>query len=57
MKVDLEKEDLDFILESLEYTKQKFENYEKYPSGNFREDRIDFVIQLQKKLKKVVLGL
>ncbi len=51
MKIDLDEEELNFILESLEYSKQRFENYDNYPSREFQEGRIKFVIDLKEKLK------
>lgn len=51
--------DLDFILESLRYTKRAFEDYQKYPSEEFKKNRvkeaqivIDKVIKLKKSLNE-----
>lgn len=42
------------ILESLMYTKQKFENYENYPSKEFKQKRVDEINQLILKIKSVI---
>ena len=41
MSEELTMEDLLFIQESLKYTKDKFENYEKYPSYEYKQKRVD----------------
>lgn len=50
MNIEITKEELDFIIESLEYTKVKFENYDNYPKAEFKKDRIDYVECLKEKL-------
>jgi len=40
--ISLTVHDLDFILESLKYTRHKFENYE-YPTYEYKQQRIDEV--------------
>ncbi len=48
--------DLDFILESLKYTKLKFEEYDKYPPGEFKQKRIneaqDVIVKIKALLDK-----
>ena len=39
------------ILESLKYTKLKFEEYDKYPSCEYKQKRIDEVNELIAKIK------
>ena len=46
-------EDLDFILESLKYTKLKFEEYELYPTPEYKRARIDAVTDLIIKLERL----
>jgi len=41
MEKKLNEKDLDFILESLKYTKLRFEKYDKYPSNEFKQERIN----------------
>ncbi|WP_422358913.1 hypothetical protein [Reichenbachiella sp.] len=52
---ELNVSDLEFIIESLRYTKMAFEDYEKYPSYEYKQKRvkeaqdvIDKVIRLKK---------
>lgn len=40
MQVELTDDDIAFILESLRYTKLKFESYEGYPSKEFQRGRV-----------------
>ncbi|MFA5328317.1 MAG: hypothetical protein WC384_11050 [Prolixibacteraceae bacterium] len=51
MNLEITKEELDFIIESLEYTKVKFDNYDNYPTAELKKDRIDYVVNLKEKLK------
>ena len=53
MKIEFDQKELELVLESLEYSKRKFEEYEGYPSENFRNERIGFVSQLIDKLKEL----
>lgn len=53
MNIEITKEELDFIIESLGYTKVKFENYDNYPTAELKKDRIDYVVNLKKKLKSI----
>lgn len=41
--ISLNKNDLDVILQSLEYTKQNFENSQQYPSYEFKQQRLEEV--------------
>jgi hypothetical protein len=45
--------DIDFILESLKYTKLKFENYQGYPSQEYKQERIKTVIDLIAKVNEI----
>lgn len=45
-------EDIDFILESLKYTRDKFENYE-YPSYEFKRKRLDDVEMIISKVSAI----
>jgi hypothetical protein len=47
----LSKQDWEMILESLKYTKLKFEEYDKYPSYEYKQKRIAEVNQLISKIK------
>lgn len=38
---EIGQKDLELILESLKYTKIKFEDYEKYPSYDYKQERIN----------------
>lgn len=46
-------EDLDFILESLKYTKLRFEEYKDYPSHEFKQKRIQEVNAVIDKIKSL----
>ena len=46
-------EEIEFILESLTYTKKSFQEYEYFPSEEFRKERLLKVDELVKKLKKI----
>ena len=43
MDKELNINDLKFILESLKYTRKNFEEYEKYPSSEYKQQRINEV--------------
>ena len=53
MENKLTNEDLDFILESLKYTKMKFEDYQGYPSEEFRHSRIKAVNDVADKIRVI----
>lgn len=53
MNENLTKEDLDFILTSLEYTKMNFENYQGYPSNEYKQMRINEVLEVMAKVRKL----
>ena len=50
---ELTGEEKQMILESLKYTKIKFESYQDYPSQEFKKKRIEEVDSLIQKLKEV----
>jgi len=52
-KVELSNEDLDFMLESLKYTKKAFEDYQDYPSYEYKQSRIKTVNDLVDKIKTI----
>jgi len=47
----LSSQDWKMILESLKYSKLKFEEYDKYPSAEYKQKRVDEVTQLILKIK------
>jgi hypothetical protein len=49
--VELESSELELVLESLRYTKQAFEQYERYPSDEFKAERVAKVQRLIDKLR------
>lgn len=49
----LTKEDISMIIESLNYTKLKFEEYDKYPSYEFKQKKIKEVNNLILKIKQI----
>lgn len=51
MSKEITIEDLNFILESLGYTKLRFEEYKKYPNDEYKQKRIDYVIKLIAKVQ------
>jgi len=57
MKKELNAEDLKFILESLNYTKLNFEGYDKYPSSEFKQNRIKQVDNVISKVKYLLKNL
>lgn len=54
MPQKLTKQDLKFILESLQYTKIKFETYNLYPSNEFKLQRIREVESLISKVQNII---
>jgi hypothetical protein len=38
--IELESSELELVLESLRYTKERFEQYERYPSDEFKAGRV-----------------
>ncbi len=53
MNENLTKEDLDFILTSLDYTRLKFEDYQDYPDYEFKRERLDRVEQVIARVRKL----
>ena len=53
MDKQINEKDLDFILESLEYTRLKFENYDQYPNIDFKQERLNDVNDVIKKVKNL----
>jgi len=54
MPQKLTNQDLRFILESLQYTKIKFETYDLYPSHEFKLQRIKEVETLISKVQNII---
>jgi hypothetical protein len=54
MASELTIQDLHFILESLQYTKIKFETYDLYPSHEFKLQRIKEVETLISKVQNII---
>ncbi len=54
MSGKLTPQDLEFILESLKYTKLKFEEYKDYPSNEFKQQRVKEVHDVIAKVKAVL---
>lgn len=52
MKIEITEKELQLILESLTYSKLKFEEYSQYPSDEFKTERIKSVEELIKSLKQ-----
>lgn len=50
---NLTPQEIAMILESLSYTKLKFEEYDKYPSFEFKQKRVKEVNDLILKIKKI----
>jgi hypothetical protein len=48
---ELESSELELVLDSLRYTKQAFEQYERYPSDEFKAGRVAEVQRLIDKLR------
>lgn len=53
---DLTSSEIDLILESLNYTKRAFENYQYYPSYQFKLDRIAEVDRIRSKILEARRG-
>lgn len=51
---DLTEHDWKMILESLKYTKKRFEEYDEYPDIKFKKERVDEVDQLIKKISSLI---
>lgn len=54
MNKELTKSDLSFILESLNYTKLHFEEYDKYPNNEFKQKRINDANEVIAKVKSLI---
>lgn len=54
MELKLSNQDLHFILESLQYTKIKFEDYDSYPSPEFKQQRIKEVETIITKVQSIL---
>lgn len=52
--MELTKEDLKFIEESLLYTRKNFEEYQKYPSYEYKQERINQVNDVLNKVKQMM---
>lgn len=52
--MQLTKEDIMTILGSLEFTKKSYEDYDKYPSYEFKQERILKVSILISKIKTIL---
>jgi ppGpp synthetase/RelA/SpoT-type nucleotidyltranferase len=51
--MELTKEDLDFIEESLLYTRKNFEEYQNYPSYEFKQQRLKRVNDILDKVRQM----
>ncbi len=51
MSNELTLPDLEFILESLRYTKLRFEEYDRYPSYEYKQGRINDVLSVMAKVQ------
>jgi hypothetical protein len=56
MEEKLSGQDWQMILESLKYTKLRFEEYDKYPSYEYKQKRIAEVDELIEKIKSLKKG-
>lgn len=54
MSTQLSNKDLRFILESLQYTKVKFESYDLYPSNEFKLKRLEEVEKIIDKIQSIL---
>ena len=54
MPIQLAQKDLEFILESLKFTKLKFEDYQKYPSYEYKQGRIKDVQDVMSKVEDIL---
>ena len=50
----LTRSDYDLILESLRYTKERFQAYDRYPSEEFRQSRIADVGSVIEKIREMM---
>lgn len=57
MKQELNLKDLKIIQESLEYTRIKFEEYDKYPSNEYKKQRISEVNSVLEKIRSMKKSL
>jgi hypothetical protein len=53
MKISFSKKEIELILDSLEFTKKKFEEYQHYPDEEFKKSRINEAANLILKIKKI----
>ena len=53
MNKDLNASDLDFILESLKYTRKAFEEYDRYPDYEFKQKRLAHVNDVMEKIRSL----
>lgn len=53
MNSNLTLSDIDFILESLKYTQMKFEDYQGYPSYEYKQERIKVVTDIISKVREL----
>lgn len=51
---DFTLEDLNFIKESLKYTKERFENYQDYPSYEYKQKRLKAVNDVAAKVSATI---
>ena len=49
----LDLRDVELILESLKYTRQRFETYDSYPDEGFRQQRLAQVDEVVAKLREI----
>ncbi len=54
MDTKFTKKDLEFILQSLKYTKLKFEDYQLYPSYEYQQERIKQVQEVMIKVSNIL---
>lgn len=54
METKLTKSDLSMILESLKYTRKSFENYQDYPSYEFKLQRLEDVNSVITKIQELL---
>lgn len=52
-KTELSKSDISMILESLKYSRHKFEEYQKYPTHEYKQKRIHEVDEVMSKVYKI----
>lgn len=51
--MELTKEDLEFIEESLLYTRKNFEEYQRYPDHEYKQKRLELVNDVLDKVKQM----